>query len=136
MSVLACNLQTAALNDQQELRKAAFKLVYGWIVSPALWAQSLTHKFWFQVLYKLWGRQDTDYFPDYQWVRRSGCDEPYLATANGGARNCTLDNTTYMHTYLSSISSKSSVATLALGGQFPPGVFLQPDAKRLKLTSQ
>ena len=116
MSALACNLQTAALSDQQELRKAAFKLVYGWIISPALWAHSLTHWWWFQTL--------SDVHVHY-WERRPGDEEPWLA----------------QHTYVdvfgesmwtSWISSKSSVATLPTEGRFPPGVFLQPDAKRLR----
>ena len=134
MSALACNLQTAGLNDQQELRKAAFKQVYGWSISPALWAQSLTHNFWFQKLFVLYRRRSSFYDPDYRWERRPGC-EAYLAAQYGGERCLVLAaNTAYMCATLSAITSKSSEATLPTGGLFPPGVFLQPDTKRLKLT--
>ena len=124
MSVLACNLQTAGLNDQQELRKAAFKQVYGWIISPALWAQSLTRRFWFQ---KLWARRPPLYYElEYYWERIPGCEKPYLATRYGDRsreRWIYHDFKTgpFSYTFNKSISSKSSVATL-------------PDTKRLKLT--
>ena len=114
MSALACNLQTVGLNDQQELRKAAFKLVYGWIISPALWAQSLTHWWWFQTL--------SDVHVHY-WERRPGGEEPWLAQHTG---------VSWLSMWTNSISSRSSVATLPTEGRFPPGVFLQPDAKRLR----
>ena len=121
MSVLACNLQTAGLNDQQELRKAAFKLVYGWIISPALWAQSLTRSIWRQKLNKFeWGLDE----PDYYWKRRRGCEKPYLASRYGPPPNYCLYNDMqtdpFSYTWTLSITSKSSVATL-------------PDTKRRKL---
>lgn len=137
MSALACNLQTAGLNEQQELSKAAFKQVYSWIISPALWAQNLTHGLWFQKLIDLHCRHPSCYEPDYYWERRPGCNDPWL-TRHVDARShdvwgSYLD-TSYMWT--KSVSSKSSDATLAVGGHFAHGVFLQPDSKRLKLTSQ
>ena len=120
MSALACNLQTAALSDQQELRKAAFKQVYGWIISPALWAQSLTRSIWRQKLNKFeWGLDE----PDYYWRRRRGCEKPYLASRWGTSRKWWSYNdmlSIISYTWTNSVSSKSSVATL-------------PDTKRRKL---
>ena len=113
MSALACNLQTAALSDQQELRKAALKLVYSWIVSPALWAQSLTRRFWFQ---KLFARRDpVCYEPDYKWKCKPGC-EPFLTGRHGDDRCTILDNSCHVLAFEDSISSKSSVATLPMEG--------------------
>ena len=123
MSVLACNLQSVGLNDQQELRKAAFKQVYGWIISPALRAQSLTHMLWCQELNDLHGRPPQCYEPDYYWERRPGGEEPWLAQHT---------DVFWESMWTNSISSRSSVATLPTEGRFPPGVFLQPDAKRLR----
>ena len=116
MSALACNLQTVGLNDQQELRKAAFKLVYGWIISPALWAQSLTHWCWFQKLSDV---------HDHYWERRPGGEEPWLAQHT---------DVFWESMWTNSISSRSSVATLPTEGRFAHGLFLQPDTKRLKFT--
>ena len=124
MSALACNLQTAGLNDQQELRKAAFKQVYGWIISPALWAQRLTRRFWCQELNKLGSGLELEYY----WERRPGCEEPYLASRpftsshKGWIHNYMMTDQ-FSYTWTISISSKSSVATL-------------PDTKRLKFTPE
>jgi hypothetical protein len=137
MSVLACNLQTAGLNDQQELRKAAFKQVYGWIISPALWAQRLTRRFWCQELTKkkrgcsleleyYWDRRShLEEELEYYWERRPGCEEPYLVSRHGSSRSFWIYNymmtDQFSYTWTISISSKSSVATL-------------PPPKRLKFT--
>ena len=134
MSVLACNLQTTALSDQQELRKAAFKLVYGWSMEPALWAQSLTHSFWCQKIDALLLRTPVVYNPDDIWELTPTNLDEFLARRYGVARNvyvyCDMFTDPISYTWTLSISSKSSVATLAEGEHFA-----QPDSKRLKLTT-
>ena len=76
--------------------------------------------------------------PEYYWKRKRGCEKPYLSSRYGPPPNYCLYNDMqtdpFSYTWTNSISSKSSVATLPTEGRFPPGVFLQPDTKRLKFT--